>query len=193
MKTLTINLLKHTMKKITHWDAVIRMKDSSEEETVTIKVDKDFDIEMATPQEIKDDEDIFFYIDTPEEIGGLMDEENGEDFVVIRAVPVFEEVKYPEHIMDGATKEINEEVFHVVDIEEKEFPESLLKKLKGLQMWTDEHLSEHIYSYDELKEKISNTALAYTNLNTHEQAILRGIEIKCEKNDAAYFRIIERK
>lgn len=115
-----------------------------------------------------------------------LEEYEGNDFVVndelldfIRAI---ENKKKHKALVD-------DNVFRVVDINESEIPDSLLKKLHGLQMWTDTLLQEHVFSNDDLKEKLHHNIA----LNTHEQSALKGIELRCEKYDAAYFRIIERK
>ena len=58
-------------------NGTIKWKDSGEEERVVIKLSCDYE------ENSKEDEQIFFYCDGEEELRSLMEENNGEDFVLL--------------------------------------------------------------------------------------------------------------
>src|ERR1700743_1386815 len=79
-------------KQITHYEAEICYKKNSNlKQNVRISVGN-YNDENATDEEREIDEQTFFWIEQPEEIGVLMDEDNSEDFYVVKAIPVFEDI-----------------------------------------------------------------------------------------------------
>jgi hypothetical protein len=69
------------------YNAAIKFDDSEETENVYIKVGS-FDDETATEQERLDDEKVFFYIDSPEQIETLKTK-GVNDFIVITAESIY--------------------------------------------------------------------------------------------------------
>lgn len=69
------------------YNATIKFDDADEPENVYIKVGS-FDDETATEQERLEDEKVFFYLDSPEQIETLKTK-GVEDFVVITAEPIY--------------------------------------------------------------------------------------------------------
>ncbi len=77
--------------EIIGYNALIKFNDANEDddpEEVFIKVGS-FDEESATQEEIEEDESVFFYLDSPEEIEDLK-KEGVEDFIVVSAEPVYD-------------------------------------------------------------------------------------------------------
>jgi len=74
--------------QITGYNAIIQFEDGDEpQQEVLIKVGS-FDEETATEQEILEDEEVFYYIDSPEQIEHLKTK-GVEDFIVLSAEPIY--------------------------------------------------------------------------------------------------------
>ena len=79
------------LEEIIGYNALIKFNDANEDddpEEVFIKVGS-FDEESATQEEIEEDESVFFYLDSPEEIENLK-KVGVEDFIVVSAEPVYD-------------------------------------------------------------------------------------------------------
>ena len=66
-------------------------------------------------------------------------------------------------------------------------PMTLVNKLGGMAMYTDNLLKEHLYDINDVYEKLFEWRVILTE---QEKDILEDVRKKCDKYKAAYFRVI---
>lgn len=74
-----------------------------------------------------------------------------------------------------------------IDIGSDQLEESLLLKIKGLEIYKDTVLIEHIYGIDTVRDYLQETGKI---INAAEQSCLDTVQSYLIAEDAGYFRII---